>query len=78
MSYNTDDNHPCDICSITPEEAEKQNHGAYFERGSERRRSFETSFRLSYDGGVMCAKCHKEHSLKQIFDLMDKREEPEQ
>ena len=36
--------------------------------------TIETSFRLSYDGGVLCARCHKEKKLKELFELMDARE----
>ena len=75
MAYNTDDNAPCDKCGITSEQADKQRHGAYFTRGQYGRRQFETSFRLSYDGGVLCAKCHKEDSLKSLFELMNKKEQ---
>jgi len=58
------------MCGITPDKADKQKHGAYSTRGQYGSPQFETSFRLSFDGGVLCAKCHKESSLKQVFDLM--------
>ena len=66
MAYNFDKD-TCDVCGITQEEAKKYpvdtgiNHPEYCKS---------TSFRLSYDGGVWCARCHKEKSIKEVCDLM--------
>lgn len=74
MAYNTDENHTCNRCGITPKQAEEQGIGAFVRRGQHQEAKFETSFKLSYDGGVLCARCHKEKSLKSLFDLMDRRD----
>ncbi len=71
MTYNTNDNAPCDICGITSEQADKQEIGAYYTRGGITK--FETSFRLGYNGSVLCARCNKEESLKELFTLMEKK-----
>ena len=75
MTYNTDDNAPCDECGITSKEADKRRVGADYTRAGITK--FETSFRLGYDGSVLCAKCYKEKSLEKLFTLMDKRERGE-
>lgn len=74
MAYNTDENHPCDTCGITPKQADREGHGAHFTRGAGKRVTFETSFRLGQDGGVSCAKCHKERSLRELFDLTNRKD----
>jgi len=71
MSYNFDKD-ICDRCGISKKEAEKYpidtgiNHPFY---------RYSTSFYLDTNGGVLCAKCHKETELESLFKLMDKLEE---
>ena len=76
MAYNFDENHKCDICGITPQEAEEKQIGAMITRGQYGYSKFETSFQLGFDGSVHCMRCHKEKSLKELFDLMDKKRVP--
>lgn len=58
----------CDICGITKEKAKKHpiktgiDHPDY---------AYTTSFSLSYDGGVYCAKCNRERELEKLFKSMD-------
>lgn len=65
--YNFDKD-TCDRCGITKEEAKKHpvatgiDHPEY---------KTTTSFYLSYDGGVLCARCHRESELESLFKLMD-------
>ncbi len=67
MAYNFDKN-TCDKCGIDKDEAKKHpvdtgiNHPEY---------RYSTSFYLSINGGVLCAKCHREEELKSLFNLMD-------
>ena len=64
----------CCVCGISEKEAERTNHGAYITRGQAQITKFETSFKESCDGkNIWCAKCHKEKSLKELFELMDKK-----
>lgn len=65
----------CVDCGITSEEAKRTDHGATFTRGAYRMESWETSFTSNNDGTeARCAPCRKEHGLKTLFDMMDKRE----
>lgn len=70
MAYNFDKN-ICDRCGITEEEAKKYpvdtgiNHYNY---------RYSTSFYLGINNEVLCAKCHKEKELEDLFALMDKRD----
>ena len=32
------------------------------------------SFRLGWDGSVLCGECHEENALKSLFALMDARD----
>lgn len=58
----------CDRCHTTKEEALKHpvdvgiNHWLY---------RYSTSFYLNTDGGALCAKCHKEKGLEDLFKTMD-------
>lgn len=67
MAYNNNKD-TCDRCGITKETAKKFpvdtgiNHYQY---------RYSTSFYLSFTGGVLCAKCHKESELESLFRVMD-------
>lgn len=68
FGYNFDKN-TCDKCGITKEEAKKFpvatgiNHPEY---------RTTTSFSLSQDGGVLCARCNREAEIKSCMDAMDR------
>lgn len=59
----------CDDCGITKEEAKKYpvntgiNHPDY---------RTTTSFSLSNNGGVWCARCHRERELRLLMAAMDR------
>lgn len=68
MSYNFKKK-TCDRCGV------HQDNAPYINTGIDHPKYCRSnSFRLSTDGGVLCAECHKEEGLKKLFDLMDKRE----
>lgn len=68
--YNLDKD-VCDRCGITQKEAEKHpvatgiNHPQY---------KYSTSFYLGTDGSVLCARCHKEKELEDLFKTMNARD----
>ena len=62
----------CDVCGISKEKRKNMppmqtgiNHPEY---------CLTTSFKLGFDGSVLCPECSKEKQLKELFDLMDRRE----
>ena len=66
----------CCVCGISEKEADRTNHGVNITRGQAQITKWETSFRESCDGKkCWCAPCHKEKRLKELFELMDKRDE---
>lgn len=71
MPYNYDKD-TCDRCNITQEEFDKKYKHTGLLTYSEMCNL--TSFRLGYDGSVLCANCHREKELKELFEKMDKRE----
>jgi hypothetical protein len=70
MPYNKEKD-TCDRCGITKEAAKNHpvktgiNHPDY---------ATTTSFYLSWDGGVTCARCHRELEIRKIFKAMDKED----
>lgn len=71
MAYNFN-KETCDKCGITKAQREKLppmptgiGHPEYCET---------KSFRLDYDGSVLCPECHKEKQLESLFRLMDARD----
>lgn len=61
MAYNFKKD-TCDICGVKEEKVKFE-----YQRT-------QPSFRLGIDGEVWCGKCHQEKELKELFELMDKKE----
>lgn len=58
----------CDRCGIDKEEAKKHPVSTGIDHPEYR---YSTSFSLSTDGTVKCAKCHREEELEKLFNTMD-------
>ena len=67
MAYNFDKD-VCNRCGISKKEAKKFPVNTGIDHPFYR---YSTSFYLSMNGDVLCAKCNKEMELKKVFEAID-------